>query len=143
MKRLLVIDDEAFVRNAIKRVLECATVTVDVVADADAALAHLQSQPADLVIVDVIVPGTDGVQLIRKLRAKYPAVRIVAMSGGGNFELSAYRPEAISTRAYLCAATEAGADSTLAKPFETAELQSVITELLDEHPASRSEMTVD
>lgn len=138
MKRLLVVDDEAFVRDAIKRVLECETMAVDVVADAAAALAHLQSQPADLIIVDVIVPGMDGVQLIRALRATYPLVRIVAMSGGGNFELSGYRPEAIATRAYLCAATDAGADSALAKPFETAELRAVIMALLEQQQPART-----
>jgi len=134
VKRLLVVDDEAFVRDAIKRVLECDTVAVDVVADAATALAHLHNQPADLVIVDIIVPGMDGVQLIRELRAKYPAVRIVAMSGGGNLDLSGYRPEAVATHAYLCAATDAGADSALAKPFETAELQAVVMALLDLPP---------
>jgi len=134
MKHLLVIDDEPFVRDALKRVLESDAVTVHTAPDADAALIQLRSQPTDLVVVDVIMPGTDGVELIRRLRAEYPAVRIVAISGGGNFELTGYRPEAVSTRAYLAAATKAGADASLAKPFDTADLEAVIRPLLDGLP---------
>jgi len=134
MKHLLVIDDEPFVRDALKRVLEGDSITVHTAPDADAALVQLRSQPADLVVVDVIMPGTDGVELIRRLRAEYPTVRIVAISGGGNFELTGYRPEAVSTRAYLAAATKAGADASLAKPFDTADLEAVIRPLLDGLP---------
>jgi CheY-like chemotaxis protein len=130
MNRVLIIDDEPFVREALKRVLEGDGVSVDTAADANSALAQLRAQPADLVIIDVIMPGMDGVQLIRQLRADYPGVRIVAISGGGNFELGGYRPDAISTRAYLAAATKAGADAALAKPFDTAELEAVIRPLL-------------
>jgi CheY-like chemotaxis protein len=48
---------------------------------------------------------------------------------GGNFGLHAYQPEAISTSAYLAACVAAGADGTLAKPFETQELRSLIRQL--------------
>jgi CheY-like chemotaxis protein len=48
------------------------------------------------------------------------------MSGGGNFGLNSYLPEAISTNAYLAACKAAGANGTLAKPFETAELRALI-----------------
>ena len=138
MKHVLVIDDEPFVRDALKRVLESGSVSVQSAGDAEAALVQLRGQLADVVIVDVIMPGMDGVQLIKRLRAEYPSVRIVAISGGGNFELSGYRPEAVSTRAYLAAATNAGADAVLAKPFDTAELEAVIRPLLERVPPQRA-----
>jgi len=72
----------------------------------------------------------DGVSAIREIRREFPSVRIIAISGGGNFGLTAYRPEAISTNAYLAACTAAGADGVLAKPFETAELRALIDPLL-------------
>jgi CheY-like chemotaxis protein len=130
MKRLLVIDDEPYVRDALKRVLEDDELSVDVAADAEAALLQLNSQSYDLAILDIIMPGMDGVELIRRLRADFPAMRVVAISGGGNFELSGYGPEAVTTRAYLAAAANVGADAILAKPFETAELEALIRPLL-------------
>ena len=130
MKRLLVIDDEPFVRDALKRVLEEEELGVDVAADAETALVQLRNQTYDLVILDIIMPGMDGVELIRRLRADYPGIRIIAISGGGNFELSGYGPEAVTTRAYLSAASSVGADAILAKPFETAELEALIRPLL-------------
>jgi CheY-like chemotaxis protein len=130
MKRVLVIDDEPYVRDALKRVLEDDELGVDVAANAEAALVRLDRQNYDLAILDIIMPGMDGVELIRRLRAEYPAMRIIAISGGGNFELSGYGPEAVTTRAYLAAAASVGADAVLAKPFETAELENLIRPLL-------------
>jgi CheY-like chemotaxis protein len=130
MKRLLVVDDEPLVREALRRVLEDDAVHVDVATDARSALVQYQPGGADLVIVDVIMPGMDGVEFIRALRARDPAVRVVAISGGGNFDVGGYRPDAVSTRAYLAAASKAGADAVLAKPFDIDELEAVVRPLL-------------
>jgi CheY-like chemotaxis protein len=126
VQRILVIDDEPFILEALKRVLGSSVVIVVGAANADAGLAAMRESPADLVIIDVILPGMDGVAAIKIFRRDYPAVRIIAISGGGNFGLNAYLPDAISTSAYLAACRAAGADGTLAKPFETAELRALI-----------------
>ena len=126
MKHVLVVDDEPYVREAVRRVLEHGGANVEEAVDAKAALARLAGTPVDLVIVDIIMPGMDGVQFIRTLRERQPDARIVAISGGGNFELGGYKPEAISTQAYLAAAATAGADAVLAKPFEISELEAVV-----------------
>jgi len=118
------------VRDALKRVLEEDELQVDVAADAETALVQLNRQAYDLVILDIIMPGMDGVELLRRLRAEFPGLRVIAISGGGNFELSGYGPDAVTTRAYLAAAANVGADAVLAKPFETAELEALIRPLL-------------
>ena len=125
MQRILVIDDEPFVQEALKRVLS-PTAAVIVASTADAGLISMREAPVDLVIIDVVLPGMDGVAAIKLIRRDYPAVRIIAISGGGNFGLNSYLPDAISTTAYLAACKAAGANGTLAKPFETAELRSLI-----------------
>jgi len=125
MQRILVIDDEPFVLEALKRVLATTAVVV-VASTADAGLTAMREAPVDLVIIDVILPGMDGVAAIKLIRRDYPGVRIIAISGGGNFGLNSYLPDAISTSAYLAACKAAGANGTLAKPFETAELRSLI-----------------
>jgi CheY-like chemotaxis protein len=126
VQRILVIDDEPFVLEALARVLASAEVAVLGAANAEAGLNVMRESAIDLVIIDVILPGTDGVAAIKIMRREYPDVRIIAISGGGNFGLNAYMPEAISTHAYLAACKAAGANGTLAKPFDTAELRSLI-----------------
>ena len=129
MQRILVIDDEPFVLEALARVLGSTAVTVIGASNADAGLTAMRESPVDLVIIDVILPGMDGVEAIKIMRRDFPAVRIIAISGGGNFGLNSYLPEAISTNAYLAACTAAGANGTLAKPFETAELRALIDQV--------------
>jgi CheY-like chemotaxis protein len=107
-------------------VLKSPAVAVVGAADAITGLAVLQTSPFDLVIIDVVLPGMDGVAAIKQIRRDHKNIRMIAISGGGNFGLSAYLPEAISTHAYLAACKAAGAEGTLAKPFETAELRSLI-----------------
>jgi CheY-like chemotaxis protein len=126
VQRILVIDDEPFVLEALARVLASTAVTVIGAANADAGLTAMRESPVDLVIIDVILPGMDGVEAIKIMRRDFPDVRIIAISGGGNFGLNSYLPEAISTNAYLAACQAAGANGTLAKPFETAELRALI-----------------
>jgi CheY-like chemotaxis protein len=128
VRRILVVDDEPFVLEALKRVL-ASTAVVVVASTADAGLAALREAPVDLVIIDVILPGMDGVAAIKLIRRDYPGVRIIAISGGGNFGLNSYLPDAISTSAYLASCKAAGADGVLAKPFETAELRSLINQV--------------
>jgi CheY-like chemotaxis protein len=130
MLRILVIDDEQFVREALERVLKSSAVCVVGAGDAAAGLAVLDESAVDLVIVDVVLPGMDGVAAIKQIRRDHPNMRIIAISGGGNFGLNAYQPDAISTSAYLAACKAAGANGTLAKPFETAELRALIDQLL-------------
>jgi CheY-like chemotaxis protein len=129
VQRILVIDDEPFVVQALTRVLASTDVTVIGAANADAGLAAMHESPIDLVIIDVILPGMDGVAAIKLMRREHPDLRIIAISGGGNFGLSAYMPDAISTTAYLAACKAAGANGTLAKPFETADLRSLIEQV--------------
>jgi CheY-like chemotaxis protein len=129
VRRILVIDDEPFVLEALQRVLSSSAVTVIGASTADAGLAAMLEAPVDLVIVDVILPGMDGVAAIKLIRRDHPGVRIIAISGGGNFGLNSYLPDAISTSAYLAACKAAGADGVLAKPFETAELRSLIDQV--------------
>jgi DNA-binding response OmpR family regulator len=130
MAAILVVDDELEVGEAIRRVLERAGFVVDVTNSADGALEALDRHQPDIVVTDVIMPKIHGLDLIKILRGQYPRVRIVAISGGGSFGPLAYKPDAISTHAYLAGAREAGADEVLTKPFDMGELLATIRRLL-------------
>ena len=84
------------------------------------ALALLVDAPADLVIIDIIMPVKEGIQTIIELRRDYPDLKIIAISGGGY----------VSAQQYLVSAVEFGADCTLAKPISRADLLQTVRELL-------------
>jgi CheY-like chemotaxis protein len=130
MQNILVVDDELDVRDSLKRVLDRAGYLVRTVANAVDAITELERSPADLVITDIIMPKLDGVQAIEMIRKAFPTIRIIAISGGGNFGISAYKPAAITTTAYLASAQNAGAHLVLTKPFEAVELIRAVEKVL-------------
>jgi CheY-like chemotaxis protein len=130
MQNVLVVDDERDVRDAIKRVLERAGYTVRTTGGGAEALAELRRCGADIVITDIIMPKINGVEAIESIRSEFPAVRIIAISGGGNFGITAYQPTAITTSAYLAAAERAGAHWVLTKPFESGDLLNAVEQVL-------------
>lgn len=130
MPSILVVDDEIEVGAAIRRVLERAGYLVTLANNATEGLNEVARQPPDIVITDIIMPKVHGVELIKTLRERYPRIRIIAISGGGSFGPLGYKPEAISTHAYLAAAREAGAQEILTKPFDLTDLIAAVRRLL-------------
>jgi CheY-like chemotaxis protein len=132
---ILIVDDEPYVCDALGRVLEDLGYTVAIAASAEEGLQRLRDAGADLVIMDIIMRGMDGVAAIGVIRRSFPQVRIIAMTGGGSYGLSEYQPEAITTCAYLEAARKAGAHGVLSKPFETRQLCALIDQIAAPLPA--------
>jgi DNA-binding response OmpR family regulator len=126
MACILVVDDEPEVGEAIRRVLERAGVSGAVATSADLGLLALEDDQPDIVVTDVIMPKVHGLDLIKIVRERYPRVRVIAISGGGSFGPLAYKPDAISTHAYLAAAREAGAEEILTKPFDMSDLLAAV-----------------
>src|SRR5882672_44520 len=130
MPTILVIDDEPAVGEAMRRALEREGFTVIIAAGGPDGVRAFESAAVDVVITDIIMPKTHGIDVIRAIRAKHAKTRIIAMSGGGNFGPLAYEPEAITTSAYLAAAEQAGADEVLTKPFDKNDLVAAVKRLL-------------
>ena len=131
MKSVLIIDDEAEVGHALRRVLEREGLAVETATGSSEGLSLFEKNRPDLVITDIIMPKMHGIDLIRTLRAQHEHIRIVAISGGGHFGPAHYQPAAITTSAYLAAATEAGADAVLTKPFDKEDLLAAVRRLLN------------
>ncbi|MHC4816596.1 MAG: response regulator, partial [Planctomycetota bacterium] len=81
MARILVIDDEPVVRGLFRTVLQLDGHTVEEASDSATGLAAYAREPADLVIVDLVMPEESGVITIRKLRERHPDARILPMTG--------------------------------------------------------------
>lgn len=117
MARILVADDDGAVRAAMRKSLEAAGHSVDEAADGQTVLDLYRRAPRDLLLVDIYMPGVDGLETILRLRAEQPEARIVAVSGGG------FRDK----HDVLTMALQAGAQAALAKPFEQRELLAAVS----------------
>lgn len=119
--RILVIDDEAPLLVMVKQMLEKAGYTTTAVNDGEAGLKFVSQNPIDLVITDIFMPDKDGLGTILELRAQFPHIKIIAISGG-----SRRGPD------YLLIAKKLGAQHVLAKPFERQELLDVVAGVLSQ-----------
>jgi DNA-binding NtrC family response regulator len=128
--RILLVDDEPDVLVALTGTLRRAGYCVRTASNAERGLETLSQEVADVLITDVIMPSRSGVDVVKQVRALYPSIRIIAISGGGNFGPLDYQPDAITTSAYLAACEHAGAHAVLAKPFEAWEILAVIHQVL-------------
>ncbi|MDB6085906.1 MAG: Response regulator receiver domain [Gammaproteobacteria bacterium] len=129
MNSVLVIDDDPDVRDGIARILVRAGFAVRTIAGAADAMLELGRATADVVITDIIMPKMSGVEAIKRIARTFPTVRIIAISGGGNFDATGNQGSAMTTTAHLVAARLAGAHSILTKPFESRELIAAVQQV--------------
>jgi DNA-binding response OmpR family regulator len=122
MKKILVVDDDATVRELLRVILKKEGYEVSLAADGREAIRCFRRNPADLIITDIIMPEQEGLKTILDLRKQYKDVKIIAISGGGQYGLGDY----------LDAASAFGADRTFAKPFDRVELIKAVGQLLRE-----------
>jgi CheY-like chemotaxis protein len=126
MESILIIDDEAQIRSMIRLVLEREGYVVSEAPDGAEGIRLFREKPADLIITDLIMPNKDGIGMMLELKKDFPAVNIIAMSGGG-----LNRPDG-----YLLGAKKLGAVHTLAKPINRQELLRVVKDALKATPAT-------
>ncbi len=120
MKRILLIDDNEAFRRPLAEVLKRAGYEVHTAPEGATALKLFRQQPFDLVITDLIMPGMEGVETILELRRLAPAVKLIAMSGGGR----------LGPQDYLPIAKRLGANETLVKPFQAPVILGLVASLL-------------
>jgi two-component system response regulator MprA len=115
--RLLIVEDEAAVRDALVRALEAEGYELALAEDGVQALAAMAHSPADAIVLDVMLPALDGLEVARRLRIAGNAVPILMLTARG----------AVGDRV---AGLDAGADDYLVKPFALEELLARLRALL-------------
>ncbi len=120
MNRILIVDDEESIRRSLAGILSDEGFETDSVADGESALTALRQgeEVPDLVLLDIAMPGRDGVEILAEIRQAWPALPVVMMSGHGTIE-TAVR------------ATQLGAFDFIEKPLSIEKLLLTLRHALD------------
>jgi DNA-binding response OmpR family regulator len=126
MARVLVVDDDHTVREVVVSYLRAGGHAVTDVEDGEQALKVMREDPADLVVLDLMLPGVDGIAVCRSLRR-----------GGPNQDVPVLMLTARREESDKVLGLESGADDYLAKPFGVRELVARVRALLRRPRASQ------
>jgi excisionase family DNA binding protein len=117
--RILVVDDEASIRDLLSKTLALAEYDVDVAPDGRSALERIRLYPYDLLIVDLKMPGMDGLVVIREARRLNTDLPVIIITG-------------YSTEASAIEAVNLGVDGYLTKPFRVPQVLSAAAKAIGE-----------
>ncbi len=101
--KVLVVDDDRHFRMLARTILEPAGFQVIESENAEQCMSQLRSCAVDAVILDMVMPGQDGIEALREMKKRFPEIRIVAVSGAEQSDL------------YLSVSAHLGADASLEK----------------------------
>ncbi len=82
--RILLVDDEQEFVETLSERLQMRDMDTHAVFDGKAALEQVQSHPPQVMIVDLKMPGMDGIQVLRQVRQTHPFVRVIVLTGHGS-----------------------------------------------------------
>lgn len=122
--RVLIVEDDPNVGEVVRRYLERERYEVELVADGAIGLQRALEDPPDLVVLDVMLPSLDGLEVCRRLRAVHPVPVILLTAKGGEDD--------------RVGGLELGADDYVAKPFSPRELTARVKAVLRRSAIQRS-----
>jgi two-component system response regulator MprA len=117
--RILVVDHETPMRESIRQMLNHDGFPTDVACNRHEALARIHQGPVDLVILNMLIPGAEGIGTLIGIRSAAPAVKIIAMAGG----------HAAGTCDFLPLAKSLGATAVLGNPLDREKLLATVHEV--------------
>lgn len=116
-RRILVVEDDEDMRENLQRILVGAGYKVTLAEDGDQAITMLRTQPCHLVLTDLVMPGMNGLELLKKIRQHDQNLPVVFLSAFGD-------------RATYAKATELGAVDFVTKPFRASSILGLIQRTL-------------
>jgi DNA-binding NtrC family response regulator len=122
-KILLVDDDEMFRKSFQELLMGCGYETY-VARNGNEAIVILHLIPVDMVVTDIVMPGKDGMEIIKTIQMLWPAMKIIAVSGGG----------ICAPELYLDMAVKLGATTAIPKPFTPDQLIGAMENILASRP---------
>jgi two-component system response regulator PilR (NtrC family) len=111
--KILVVEDEAMMRNLLLKILESEGYSVALASSAHEALEKLQQEKYDLMLSDVKMPGLNGFELLEKVKSTWDDMAVIVMTGYG---------DAYTVKEALMK----GADEYLSKPFKSHEVSLIV-----------------
>lgn len=117
-KRILVVDDEINVCKSIRRALVCDEYDIDMATSGEEALRKEAEKPYDVILVDLMMPGLSGMDLLRALKNQRAGAQIIMMTGYPSTKTSLH-------------SMELGAFDYLPKPFIPSEIRNVVVKALE------------
>lgn len=125
-RRLFVVDDEPQICRLLTRILEREGHAVRSFEAPRDALAALDETPPALVVTDLMMPGIDGLELVRRIRARVPDCRAILITGYASID-------------NVVEALRSGVDDFVTKPFSVSEIRSVVNRTLGSRPQRAAE----
>jgi DNA-binding response OmpR family regulator len=117
-KPILIVDDEKNIRLTLSQALETLGAEIDTAANGEEALAKLKGREFGLILLDIRMPGMDGMEVLRLVREIRPDIRIIMITAYGTIE------SAIE-------ALKLGAVDFLQKPFDPEEIRELVSRVMD------------
>lgn len=125
MSKILVVDDDEQMREGIVEMLTREGYTVSDVGSGAEALEKIKKEDFDVILTDLIMPGIDGMEVLRQTKKLKPAVRVIMITGFGTIE------NAVE-------AMKEGASDYVSKPFKINEVQITVKRALEESKFSKT-----
>jgi len=110
---VLILEDDVEIAESLKRFLDDEKIDVRLYSNAEEALTGFRRSPADVALIDIRLPGLDGIEFLRRLKNDYPLIHTIIITAYPSVE-----------NAFTCLAS--GADDFVAKPFEPEELLKLV-----------------
>ena len=115
-KSVLVIDDDRFVREGLSELLNVKGFEADTAEDGFDALQKVTSRRYDVILLDLVMPGMDGVETLSRIMGQKPGANVLAMTAHSEYDM-------------IASAIKAGAKSFFKKPIDSSVLENMIREM--------------